>query len=88
MKKKANLYDIQIKLHKIILSITNNETTAFNASNRLIEDYDMDSLDMVELPIKLNEQLGVVLDETEWRKIETLDDLAKQCYQKTQNEIF
>ena len=88
MKKKANLYDIQIKLHKIILSITNNETTAFNASNRLIEDYDMDSLDMVELPIQLNEQLGVTLDETEWEKIKTLDDLSKHCYEKIKSEIF
>lgn len=42
---------------------------------RLIEDLELDSLDAIDLAVKVEETTGVALDETKIRELRTIDDV-------------
>lgn len=49
------------------------EAEAIVPSARLVEDLDLDSIDAIDLAVRMQDDLGVKVDETTLRKVRTVD---------------
>lgn len=48
-----------------------------NADARLYEDLDLDSIDAVDLVVRLQQQIGIKVDAEDFKSIRTLGDVAE-----------
>ena len=53
------------------------EDTAVTLESRLAEDLDLDSLDLVEVVMKLEETAGIEIPDEEAAELKTVDDVVK-----------
>ena len=73
------------KISEIMATTFEIESSQIHAETRLVEDLDLDSIDLVELAMQLQEvtQLDVQVDEL--RTVQTIDDVL-QVIQKTMTQ--
>ena len=64
------------KLKELYQKITDKDTSGFTLESRLIEDLGMDSVLMLYMAISLEEEFGIVVDNTLINTVKTVGDMV------------
>ncbi len=64
------------KLLKILAEQLDMETSELTDDKSFMDDLDMDSLDMVEMTVELEQELGVSFEQEQLAEIKTIGDLV------------
>jgi len=75
--------EIQEKVIKIVSDATKVDVANIKADTNFIDDLNLDSLDMVEMMMKMEEEFGVEIPEEKTEDLKTINDVAD--YLKTAN---
>lgn len=78
MTKEAIFLCIQ----KLLVEVFELEESSITLESHIYKDLDFDSLDAVELAVKLGVETGISLQEEELRAIRTIGDAVDIIYQK------
>jgi acyl carrier protein len=69
--------DVLALLRKTMHAEFGLDPDAIEPSQQLIEDLDLDSIDLVDLAVALEEQSGIVLEEEELKSVRTVADAVR-----------
>ena len=64
------------KLLEILAEQLDMEASELTDDKSFVDDLDMDSLDMVEMTVELEQELGVTFEQEQLAEIKTIGDLA------------
>lgn len=64
------------KVIKIVSEATKVEATNIKAETNFIDDLNLDSLDMVEMMMKMEEEFGVEIPEDKTEDLKTINDVT------------
>ncbi len=73
--------ELQDKVIKLVSEATKVETSNITADTSFIDDLNLDSLDMVELMMKMEDEFGIEIPEDDTEKLKTIKDVV--AYLKT-----
>ncbi|MFZ4712446.1 MAG: acyl carrier protein [Bacteriovoracaceae bacterium] len=73
--------ELQDKVIKLVSEATKVETSNISAETSFIDDLNLDSLDMVELMMKMEDEFGIEIPEDDTEKLKTIKDVV--AYLKT-----
>ena len=65
------------KLLKILSEQLDMDASELTDDKSFLDDLDMDSLDMVEMTVELEQELGVTFEQEQLAEVKTIGDLAK-----------
>ena len=65
------------KVIKMIAKKLNKKPEDINLNSRLVEDLQADSLDVVELLMLLEDEYGIIIEDEEAVKLNTIGDIVK-----------
>ena len=68
--------EIQARIIRVLVETFELETSAVHAGASLYDDLDLDSLDAIDLAVKLKTETGIKLTEQEMRSIRTVSDIV------------
>jgi len=68
--------EIQDKVIKIVSEATKVDASNIKAETNFIDDLNLDSLDMVEMMMKMEEEFGVEIPEDKTEDLKTINDVA------------
>lgn len=68
--------EIQEKVIKIVSDATKVETGNIKADTNFIDDLNLDSLDMVEMMMKMEEEFGIEIPEDKTEDLKTISDVT------------
>lgn len=68
--------DVQQKLSALIADQLGTSPEEVKPTSLLVDDLGADSLDLIEILIAVEEELGVVLDDAEFEKAATVEEVA------------
>jgi acyl carrier protein len=68
--------EIQEKVIKIVSEATKVDASNIKAETNFIDDLNLDSLDMVEMMMKMEEEFGVEIPEDKTEDLKTINDVA------------
>lgn len=68
--------EIQEKVIKIVSEATKVDPTNIKAETNFIDDLNLDSLDMVEMMMKMEEEFGVEIPEDKTEDLKTINDVT------------
>ncbi len=68
--------EIQNKIIDLVSAATKIETSKIQANTNFIDDLNLDSLDMVELMMKMEDEFGIEIPETDTEKLKTVEDVV------------
>jgi acyl carrier protein len=68
--------EIQDKVIKIVSEATKVDASNIKSETNFIDDLNLDSLDMVEMMMKMEEEFGVEIPEDKTEDLKTIDDVA------------
>ena len=68
--------EIQEKVIKIVSEATKVDASNIKSETNFIDDLNLDSLDMVEMMMKMEEEFGVEIPEDKTEDLKTIDDVA------------
>jgi acyl carrier protein len=77
--------DLQKKIADKLVEQLDIDPAKITSDARFVEDLEMDSLDMVEMVIGMEKDLGVSIDNDEAKDLKTVGDLIKYIEAKQQN---
>jgi len=77
MRDKESIYE-QLKL--ILAELFEIEPAMVSRQAKLYEDLDIDSIDAVDMAVKLNELTGKKIQPAEFKNIRTIDDVVNTVY--------
>ena len=63
------------------------ERDAVTPEAKLFEDLDLDSIDAIDLAVKLETELGIKLVESELRSIRTVSDVVEVIFKRTSTAV-
>lgn len=69
--------EIQSKVISIVSDAANVEAANIKAETSFVDDLNLDSLDMVEMMMKMEEEFGVEIPEDKTEDLKTIDDVTK-----------
>lgn len=69
--------DIQTRVIDTLVELFELPREALTPDARFVEDLDLDSIDAVDLAVKLREQTGKSLDEEQLRRLRTVSDIVE-----------
>jgi acyl carrier protein len=75
MKTAAEIYDV---LHGILENDFEIDASDINQQANLYEDLDLDSIDAVDLVVKLREITGKKIDPDAFKQVRTVDDVVNE----------
>lgn len=75
--------ELQDKVIKLVSEATKIDVSSIKADTSFIDDLNLDSLDMVELMMKMEDEFGVEIPEDETEGLKTIGDVIN--YIKTKN---
>jgi acyl carrier protein len=80
--------EILLKIQEMMKQLFELEADRVQPEARLIEDLELDSLDAIDLAVKVEESTGLAFDEQKIRSLRTIDDVivALQSLISTQGE--
>jgi acyl carrier protein len=73
--------ELQDKVIKLVSEATKVETSNIHAETSFVDDLNLDSLDMVELMMKMEDEFGIEIPEDDTEKLKTIKDVV--AYLKT-----
>lgn len=65
------------KIKEIIKDVLGKDASSFNENTDIMNDLKLDSLDIVDLVMSVEDEWGVVVDDEDIDKLRTLGDVAK-----------
>jgi len=68
--------ELQERVIKIVSEATKMDAANISEKTNLIEDLNLDSLDMVEMMMKMEDEFGVEIPEDESEKLKTISDVV------------
>lgn len=68
--------ELQDKVIKLVSEATKVETSNINSETSFIDDLNLDSLDMVELMMKMEDEFGIEIPEDDTEKLKTIKDVV------------
>lgn len=68
--------EIQEKVIKIVSEATKVDASNIKSETNFIDDLNLDSLDMVEMMMKMEEEFGVEIPEDKTEDLKTINDVA------------
>lgn len=68
--------EIQEKVIKIVSEATKVDASNIKAETNFIDDLNLDSLDMVEMMMKMEEEFGVEIPEDKTEDLKTISDVT------------
>jgi|APDOM4702015248_1054824.scaffolds.fasta_scaffold1147032_1 acyl carrier protein len=74
--------EIFIRIQKLLVEIFELEEESICLESHIYEDLDFDSLDAIELSVRLGTETGISLQEEELRAIRTIADAVDIIYQR------
>jgi acyl carrier protein len=69
--------DMKEKVIKIVSETTKMDASTITESTHFIDDLNLDSLDMVELMMKMEDDFGVEIPEDQTEKLKTIGDVVQ-----------
>lgn len=69
--------EIQEKVIKIVSEATKVEAANIKAETNFVDDLNLDSLDMVEMMMKMEEEFNVEIPEDKTEDLKTINDVTK-----------
>lgn len=69
--------EIQEKVIKIVSEATKVEAANIKAETNFVDDLNLDSLDMVEMMMKMEEEFSVEIPEDKTEDLKTINDVTK-----------
>ena len=69
--------EIQDKVINIVSEAANVEAGTIKAETSFVDDLNLDSLDMVEMMMKMEEEFGVEIPEDKTEDLKTINDVTK-----------
>lgn len=67
--------EIQTKLTELLVDMFEVDASAVTPTTRLYEDLDIDSIDAIDLVVKLKEVTGKKIQPEEFKSVRTVDDV-------------
>lgn len=68
--------ELQDKVVKLVSEATKVETANINAGTSFVDDLNLDSLDMVEMMMKMEDEFGIEIPEEETENLKTVKDVV------------
>lgn len=75
--------ELQEKIVNLVGDATKSETSAMTEKTNFVDDLNLDSLDMVELMMKMEDEFGIEIPEDDTEKLKTIGDVVS--YLKTKD---
>jgi acyl carrier protein len=75
MRHSPSSDDILRTMQAVMKEMFDLDPAKVHADARLVEDLDLDSIDAIDLALKLEEVTGLVFDETRLRQMRTIRDI-------------
>jgi len=72
----TSLEEVDRQVREVLISTFNLSREAVTPEATLFQDLDLDSLDAIDLAVKLETETGLKLAETEFRSIRTVKDVV------------
>ncbi len=76
--------ELQEKVIKLVSEATKVDAGNISQTTNFIDDLNLDSLDMVELMMKMEDEFGIEIPEEETEKLKSIGDVIS--YLKTKNQ--
>lgn len=76
VKFSEDVMEVQDKVIKIVSEATKVEAANIKADTNFIDDLNLDSLDMVEMMMKMEEEFGVEIPEDKTEDLKTISDVT------------
>ncbi|HHM06002.1 MAG TPA: acyl carrier protein [Gammaproteobacteria bacterium] len=77
MHSKADIYD---HLKNVIMELFETDPAAIRPEARLYEDLDIDSIDAVDMVIKLKDLTGKRMQPSDFKDVRTVQDVVEAVY--------
>lgn len=77
-----SLEEVDRQVREVLISTFNLSREAVTPEATLFQDLDLDSLDAIDLAVKLETETGLKLAETEFRSIRTVKDVVDTIHRK------
>ncbi len=75
--------ELQQKIVNLVGDATKSDTASMTEKTNFIDDLNLDSLDMVELMMKMEDEFGIEIPEDDTEKLKTIGDVVS--YLKTKD---
>lgn len=69
--------EMQTKVISIVSEAANVEAATIKAETSFVDDLNLDSLDMVEMMMKMEEEFGIEIPEEKTEDLKTINDVTK-----------
>jgi len=77
--------EIQSKIIGLVSSATKVDQDKIKLTTSFVDDLNLDSLDMVELMMKMEDEFGIEIPETDTEKLKTVQDVIGYLKEKDVN---
>jgi acyl carrier protein len=77
--------DIAVVLSKYLQDLFDLPTEKLNLSSSLSDDLDLDSIDAIDLVVKLQEYTGRKISPSEFKSVRTIGDVVDKIYAQVNN---
>ncbi len=78
----TSLEEVDRQVREVLITTFNLSREAVTPEATLFQDLDLDSLDAIDLAVKLETETGLKLAETEFRSIRTVKDVVETIHRK------
>ncbi len=78
----TSLEEVDRQVREVLITTFNLSREAVTPEATLFQDLDLDSLDAIDLAVKLETETGLKLVETEFRSIRTVQDVVETIHRK------
>ena len=78
----TSLEEVDRQVREVLITTFNLSREAVTPEATLFQDLDLDSLDAIDLAVKLETETGLKLAETEFRSIRTVQDVVETIHRK------
>ncbi|MDA8791890.1 acyl carrier protein [Bacteriovoracaceae bacterium] len=76
---------LEDKVIKLVSEVTKSEAANISAGTSLIDDLNLDSLDMAEMMMKMEDEFGIEIPEDETENLKTIGDVTSFLNSKQVN---
>lgn len=74
--------DLLLKIKNLVADATKTDATSITETTNFIDDLNLDSLDMVELMMKMEDEFGIEIPEDDTEKLKSVSDVISYLKEK------
>ena len=71
--------EIYLLIKRILVELFDFEEETISPSSHIVDDLDLDSIDAVDIIVKIQEHTGKKLDPEQFKQIQTIDDIVTEA---------